>query len=265
MITRKTAAFGLLAALFIQGGVLAQNAPPPKLADAKPGELRMSVTAAIRIPIDAVRDQASKAAGKPLFIEYGSARGGLKDEIVAGQDFDVAILLPDVNDELVAKGKAAPRRYEIARVPVAIGLRGDVAGVDVSTPEALKATMLKAKSVKYAPTGAALMTVRKILTTLNIASTIKDSSTVRGQVPLGPGEYEINLYPLSEILPNTALKNLGPVIPQLQVPAVIECVIGKNARDKKAALALIRFLQGHAIDSALAGNGMTKSTVSHKG
>ncbi len=38
--------------------------------------------------------------------------------------------------------------------------------------------------------------------------------------PLGPGEYEINLYPLSEILPNQNLRNVGPVIPDLQGPAI---------------------------------------------
>jgi len=58
---------------------------------------------------------------------------------------------------------------------------------------------LNAKSVKYSPTGAALMTVRKILSTLEIGDKIHDSSAVRGEVPLAAGEYEINIYPLSEI------------------------------------------------------------------
>lgn len=238
----------------------AQSAAP-KVADAKPGDVRVIATAAIRDPLNAVRRQAEAVIGKPIVAEYGSARGNLKDEILKGQDFEVALLLPDVDDEIESVGKIAPGRFEIARVPVALGLRGDAPSLDVGSPAAVKAAMLNAKSVKYAPTGAALMTVRKILSTLDIAAKIHDSSTVRAEVPLAAGEYEINIYPLSEIIPNKRLRNLGAVIAQLQVPAVIEATVGKNAADAKSALALIKFLQGPAIDQALKDYGMEKGHI----
>jgi ABC-type molybdate transport system substrate-binding protein len=80
-------------------------------------------------------------------------------------------------------------------------------------------------------------------------------------VPLAPGEFEINIYPLSEIIPNKRLVNLGAVIAELQVPAVIEATVGTKAADPKAAQALIAFLQGPAIDHALAESGMEKGRV----
>jgi molybdate transport system substrate-binding protein len=235
----------------------AQSAAP-KVADAKPGDVRVIATAAIRDPLNAVLKRAEAAIGKPIVVEYGSARGNLKDEILKGQEFEVAILLPDVDDEVQAAGKIAPGRFEIASVPVAFGQRGEAPDLDVGSATAVKAAMLNAKSVKYSPTGAALMTVKKILSTLDIADKIRDSSAVRGEVPLAAGEYEINIYPLSEIIPNRTLKNLGAVIPQLQVPAIIEATVGKNAADPKAALALIKFLQGPVIDQALKDYGMEK-------
>ena len=237
----------------------------PKVADAKPGDVRVIVTAASREPLTAVLKQAEAAIDKRIVAEYGSARGNLKDEILLkGQDFEVAILLPDVDDEIQAAGKIAPGRFEIARVPVAFGLRGEAPNLDVTSPAAVKAAMLNAKSVKYSPTGAALMTVRKILSTLDIADKIHDASTVRGEIPLASGEYEINIYPLSEIIPNKKLKNLGAVIPQLQVPAIIEATVGKNAADPKAAHALIKFLQGQAIDQALKDYGMEKGHIGNE-
>jgi molybdate transport system substrate-binding protein len=230
----------------------------PKIADAKPGDIRVIATAALREPLNVVLKQAEAAIGKPIVVEYGSARGNLKDAILKGQDFEVAILLPDVIDDIEAAGKVTPGRFEIARVPVAFGLRGDAPNLDVSSPAAVKAAMLSAKSIRYSPTGAALMTVKKILSTLEIAEKVHDSSTARTVIPLASGEYEINIYPLSEIIPNKALKNLGAVIPQLQVPAIIEATVGKNASDPKAARALIDFLQGQAIDQALKDYGMEK-------
>jgi len=231
------------------------------VVDARPGDVRVFATAAISGPLNAVLSQAEAAIGKPIVAEYGSARGTLKDKILKGQDFEVAILLPDVDDEIQAAGKIGPDRLEVARVPVAFGLRGEAPNLDVSSPEAVKGAILKAQSIKYSPTGAALMTVKKILSTLDLADKIHDSSAVRGEVPLAAGEYEINIYPLSEIIPNKVLKNLGAVIPQLQVPVIIEATIGNNAVDPKAARALIQFLQGPAIDRALKEYGMDKGHV----
>jgi molybdate transport system substrate-binding protein len=233
----------------------------PKVADAKPGDVQVIVTAAIREPLNIVLRQAEAAIDKPIVAEYGSARGNLKDTILKGRDFEVAILLPDVVDEIQAAGKIALGRFEIARVPVAFGLRGETPNLDVSSPAAVKAALSNAKSVRYSPTGAALMTVKKILSTLDVANKIYDSSMMRGEVPLATGEYEINIYPLSEIIPNKKLKNLGAVIPQLQVPVIIEAAVGKNAADPKAALALIKFLQGPAIDRALKDYGMEKGQI----
>jgi len=249
------AVFGL-----VGHGVFAQTtgAYAAGVADAKPGDVRVIATAAIREPLNAVLRQAEAAIGKSIVVEYGSARGNLKDEILKGQDFEVAMLLPDVNDELIAADKIAPQRFEIARAPVAFGLRGEAPGIDVTSPAAVKATLLRAKSVKYAPTGAALMTVKKIMSTLQIANAIRDSSKVAVDVQLAPGEYEINIYPLSEIIPNRRLKNLGAVIPELQVPVIIEAAVGKNAADQKTAHALIKFLEGPAIEQALKDDGMEK-------
>jgi molybdate transport system substrate-binding protein len=248
-----------LALLLLHGGpASSQGFTGPKVADAKPGDLRIIATAAIREPLDAVLAQAQRVVGRPLVVEYGSARGNLKDEILAGQDFEIALLLPDVNEELLRQGKILPESHEIARVNVAIGLRGDAPNVDVSTPAALKHAMLNARSVRYAPTGAAILTVKKVLSTLGIADSIKDSSRERTRVELAPGEYELNLYPLSEIIPNKALKNLGPVTAELQVPVIISAVIGKHANDEKAARALVEFLQGPALDRPLEADGMMK-------
>jgi molybdate transport system substrate-binding protein len=260
MMKKVIAAWGaaLVAVLVVGMGAAAQNAPV--LAEAKPGDVRLIATAAIRFPPELIA-QAEKAIGKRIVTQYGSARGNLKDMILKGQEFEVAILLPDVNEELFKAGKIQADTHEIARVPIGFALRGDVPAVDVSTPEAVKQAFLKAKSVKYSPTGAAILTVRKVLSTLDLAGKIKDSSTVREEVPLGPGEYEINIYPISEIIPNAKLKNLGVVIPSLQVPSVLQAVIGRTAADRAAAQALIAFLQGPAVDAMLKQNGIVKSVV----
>ena len=229
-----------------------------RIADATPGDVRVLATAAIRIPLDAVRAEASKAIGHQLVIEYGSARGNLKDAVMAGNPFEVALLLPDVDEQLLKASKITSPGVVIAKTDVAIGLRGD-ATPDLSTPEKVKTAMLKAKSLRWSDTGAALSTVNKILDTLEIRDAVKAMHDLSVTAPsLGPGEYEINIYPLSEIMPNEALRNMGPVIPELQVPAVVTATISTTTPNAAAAQALVKFLLGPAIEPALKGNGFKR-------
>ena len=93
-MTRAAIGCGLVVLLAPGTPAMAQGAGGERVADAKPGDVRVLATAAIRIPLDAVRAEASKTIGRPLVIEYGSARGNLKDAVMAGQGFDVAMLLP---------------------------------------------------------------------------------------------------------------------------------------------------------------------------
>jgi molybdate transport system substrate-binding protein len=251
-------AVGLVLLLLLVTKATAQGGRGERIADAKPGDIRVLATAAIRIPLDAVRAEASKAIGHPLVIEYGSARGNLKDAIMSGTAFEVAMLLPDVDEQLLKAAKIKSPGVVVATTDVAIGLRGD-GTPDLSTPEKIKAAMLSAKSLRWSDTGAALFTVNKILDTLKIRDAVKAKHDMAGPpVSLGPGEYEINIYPLSEILANENLSNMGPVIPELQVPAVVTATISTNTPNAAAAQMLVTFLQGPAIEPALNGNGFKR-------
>ncbi len=251
-----------LAALLSPAFAQPPNFQTEMVADAKPGDVRVFVTRAIDAPLKSIKEQAEKAIGKHILFEYGSARGNLKDEILKGTgDFELAMLLPDVDETLLAAGKIKPGAYEIARVPIAFGVRGDSSAVDLSTPEAVKKTLLGATSVKYASTGAALLTVKKVLGDLQIADKVKDYSKTDDEVKLTGKQYEIDIYPLSEILQRKDLKNMGPVIDELQVPSIIEATVGANTRDEASARALIKFLQGPAINPGLKDAGMVKGKI----
>lgn len=237
---------------------MAQAGSAERIADARPGDVRVLATGAIRIPLEAVRAEASKAIGHPLVIQYGSARGNLKNAVMEGAEFEVAMLLPDVDEQLLKAGKIASPGVVIATTDVAIGLRGD-GTPDLSTPDTVRTALLNATSLRWADTGAALFTVNRILDTLKIRDAVSARhNTTPTLVPLAPGEYEINIYPLSEILPNKSLRNAGPVIPALQVPVVVTATISAHTRNAAAARALVTFLRGPAIEPALTGNGFRR-------
>jgi hypothetical protein len=113
----------------------------------------------------------------------------------------VAILLPDVDDEIQAVGKIVPGRFEIARVPVGFGLRGAARNLDVGSPGRGQGRHIECE-IGEVQSDWRGTDDRKNLSTLDIADKIHDSSTVRQEVPLAAGDYEINIYPLSEIIAN---------------------------------------------------------------
>lgn len=122
----------------------AARGPWGTIADAKPGEVRVLATAAIRIPLDAVRAEASKAIGHPLVIEYGSARGNLKEAVMAGTGFEVAMLLPDVDEQLL-KSEILPNKNLSNTGPVIPELQVPVvvtATISANTPNAAAAKAL---------------------------------------------------------------------------------------------------------------------------
>src|SRR2546427_1751278 len=74
-----------------------------KVADAKPGQTRLIVSNGLRAPLEAIKADAEKAVGHSFIIEYGASLA-LKNTIESGQPFELAIVTPEVLDEMTSKG-----------------------------------------------------------------------------------------------------------------------------------------------------------------
>jgi len=229
----------------------------PNFETAGPNDIRVYVTTAMAATLtEDVLAQADKALGKHVAIAWGSARGSIQESILARTgDFELAIVVPDVNENALAKGKVKPGVYDVAVTPVALQIKGN-ATVDVSTPAALKKTLLDARAVRYSPTGAALLTVRKILADLELEGRIKNNEPA--DLQLSGNEYEIGIYPLSEIIVKKDVRNLGPVVKELQVPTVLQASIGVRSRDDAGAKAFLEFLKSPATDAAYKATAFDK-------
>jgi molybdate transport system substrate-binding protein len=237
--------------LVLMAGSVCAQTPAPKLSDAGPNDFRMLAVNSLRTALDRGLPGAEKVIGHHIVIVYGTASGNLKNTIMGGQDFEIALLTPDVNAELAKAGKIAPGEIQFATGRMGFALRGE-AKVDVSGPDAIRKTLLTAKSVVFSPMSSGLPAIQKMLDALGIADAIKHNNSGSPQVPLGPGEYEIFLYPMSEIVTNKEWKNLGLFPDAWQVPVLVKAVTGLHARDSAATKALMDYLTGPAMTAILA-------------
>jgi molybdate transport system substrate-binding protein len=151
----------------------------------------------------------------------------------------------------------AGSRFDVGHVLIGIGQRGDAPKSDIRTSAALKQTLLNAKSIRLPANGASFPPTMKMLEGLGVAQTIKGKVNIPGDVQLASGEYELNITLASEILPLKNLVYLGYIPKEFNVRTVMAAGIG-SAGDQRAAKALIKFLQGSALDPVLRENGMQR-------
>jgi len=229
--------------------------------DAKSSEIRMLCSNGMKTVVEEVRPQMERAIGHPLSIEFSSA-ASFKEKIDAGATFDVAILTSDVMDALAKEHKILPgTRADVSRSGVGIGVRAGAPKPDISTPDKLKQTLLKTKSITYTKNGASAVFVTRMIDRLGIAAELKPkliAETRAGRVSqsVAEGQAEMVLTLISEILPVHGVQYVGPLPGDLQGYTVLTAAVGAQAKDADAAKAAVKFLAGPSIAPTLKAKGL---------
>ena len=228
----------------------AQNAP-----------VHVLVSNGVKAVIEDLQKQAEGAVKRPLAIEYGTS-SVIKGQIENGSAFDVAILTSDVIDDLARAGKIDPgTRMEIARCGIGIGVRSGAPKPDIKTTDALKKTLLAAKSITYAQDGASRTYILQMFEKLGITEamkpkTILEKGSVASNARVAEGSAEMILTLVSEILPAKGVQLVGPLPEPVQHYVVFTVGSSKSSKNIDAGKALAKFLSGPAVEGVLKVKGM---------
>jgi molybdate transport system substrate-binding protein len=186
--------------------------------------------------------------------------------VVNGEIVDVVMSGVTV-DNLVKQGQIAPGdRVILARVGIGVAVRTGAPKPDISSPEALKRTLLAAKSIVYtdpAIGGASGIQFEKVIDRLGIAKEIKAKSIINARAATKPsadfvarGEAELGIQLISEIVSVPGAELLGPLPGDLQAMTTILAGILTIAPEPDAARALLRFLTSPTAAAAIKAAGM---------
>jgi molybdate transport system substrate-binding protein len=228
---------------------------------AQTADLHVMISDGMKTVVEELTPQIEHSTGRKLAAQFNSSKN-LRDKILAGEPFDAAILTSDVLDDLIKQGKIAPAgRAEISRTEIGMGVRAGAAKPDISTPEALKKTLLNAKSISFNPTGASAAHTYDIFARLGITDAVKpklvlDAEAGRPQMNVAGGKAElvISLIPEIQFFPGVDL--VGPIPPDFQSYINFAGGMATNAHDAEGAKALIQFLTGSAVAPVLKAKGM---------
>jgi molybdate transport system substrate-binding protein len=218
----------------------------PQAVAAEVAETRVFTSAAPRGVLRQIAPDFERVTGQRLVIDYAFA-ADLKRRIEAGNPFDVAILPPDMADDLVRQNKlAVGSRIDLGRTGMAVAVRRGAPKPDIGTVDALRRALLAAPTVAYADGGASGVQFHGMLTRLGIAEAIKPrlrphpSGGAVGAV--ARGEADLVVIGISPILDEPAVELVGRLPGELQSYIVYTGNIGAAARQPAAAQTLLNLL-----------------------
>ncbi|MGZ3320630.1 MAG: substrate-binding domain-containing protein [Xanthobacteraceae bacterium] len=246
----------------------------PKFAAAIAAAVTLTVTgmtghaAEIRV----LSTQATEEAYRELVPEFEKVTGnkvtttftGTLDankRLAAGENYDLLIMAASSIDEHIKGRKVVPgSRVDLAKSGVGVGVKSGAPKPDISTTEALKKTILAARSIGYS-TGPSGVYVAGLFQRLGVADEIKGRLK---QTPTGvfvgsiiaSGEAEIGFQQISELSHFAGVDYVGPLPADVQQFTMFSSGIIVGAKDADGATALVKFITAPAAAAAFKKRGM---------
>jgi molybdate transport system substrate-binding protein len=173
---------------------------------------------------------------------------------------DLVITNAEVVDALAASGDVAGDGKMLLMISkVGIAVKAGAPRPNISTPDALKAALLAAKTVGYSQ-GASGQHFLTVIEKLGIADAVKAKAVVVQGRPVGAaiasGEAEIGLQQVAELRPVAGIDVFGELPAELQKQIPYSSGIAAKAKDAATARALVSFLRSEPALDVLKRKGM---------
>ena len=224
---------------------------------AKSAEIVIVSSTAVRELMLALIPLFEGASGRKVTISF-QFPPAVVSAIKAGAEADLVISPAPVIDELVQAGKLA-RRIDVFHSAVGIAVRAGVPRPDIGSAEALRRTLLAARSLACS-TGPSGTMFAGVIERLGLTEALRSKTIRVDGVPVGAvvasGEAEIGVQQIAEFLPVAGIDIVGPLPPGLQEPIVYSSGLPDNAKDPDGARALLAFFASPEAAPVIKAKGM---------
>ena len=230
---------GLAHAARAQGDAGAQSAK---------GEVTLIAPGGARAAIDSIIPGFERKTGYKVKATFGSG-GGTHRQVVKGEAFDVPVVQPPYQDVIDSGNVVAASEKALASVAVGLAVRKGAPKPDISTPEAVKKTLLAAKTIAYpdAARGAAAgVSIDEMLKKLGLAEQLQPkiqhaAGGAGAMAAVAKGDAEIGMTFVSE-MEDPGIDVVGPLPRAICTPTSLVGFVSAHAKDPAAAKALLEYL-----------------------
>jgi molybdate transport system substrate-binding protein len=209
-------------------------------------------------PYEQLLPEFERASGIKVTTGSGSSQGTgpqtIGAQLARGVPADVVILSREGLNELIAANRIAPGTdADLARAPLGVAVRAGAAKPNLSTVEAVKEALLKAKTIAVAGSTSGIWLTTDLFPRLGIADKINVKVTPRATGAMGmvaAGDADIAIMPVSEILRAPGVDFAGTIPPEIQLVQVFSAAVVVGSSEIEASKRLIGFLaSGHASET----------------
>jgi molybdate transport system substrate-binding protein len=227
-------------------------------------ELTVYSTIGVRSAAEELFGQFGKTSGHTLAVTWGTAPMLVK-RIESGETADVLVLSRAGIDALLKQGKIAPGSdVTLAGSGVAIAVKAGAPKPDISTPAALRETLLKAKAIAYSEPsagGASGVYFAKLLERMGIAEQMKPKTKYPpaggfSAALLMTGEAELAVQQKPELLHVAGTEIVGFLPGDLNMVTQFAAGIMPGSKHADAGNAVISFLRTPESKAAFRAKGL---------
>jgi molybdate transport system substrate-binding protein len=206
-----------------------------------------------------------RASGNKIVVaatSIGTGADSIPSRLQRGEPVDVVIVADAVLVNFIKSGLIlAESHVPLARSSIGMAVRARAPRPDISSVDALKRTLLQAKSIAYSASVSGDYLSNELFQRLGIADQVRPKSRrIEGGERVGAvlarGEAEIGFQQISELLPVPGIDVVGPLPPEVQKVSVFSAGIAATSRNAEAAAALIRFITSQEAAGAITKSGL---------
>lgn len=215
--------------------------------------IKIMSAGAVQSMVTALGAEFERETGHKLDLNFATA-GALRERLKAGEKADVVILPQAIIGAFEKEGLLVPgSRVDLGRTVTGVAVKQGAPLPDISTPEAFKQTLLKARTVAYTDPqagGSSGNFFAGLLNRLGIADEVNKKAVLgtRGHDvarSVAEGQAEIGTTFISEILPQQGVTVVGPLPGDLYNANTYTAAIPVGAARDEAS-ALLRKLTGQS-------------------
>jgi molybdate transport system substrate-binding protein len=223
-------------------------------------EIKLLASSAMKGACLELIPQFEKATGHQVSAAWSSTPD-VQKRVAAGEAADLIILGDSGTEELIKQGKLAPgSRANFAKSGIGVAVRAGAPKPDISSAEAVKRSVLAAKSVAYSA-GASGTYLVSMFQKLGISDEVKaKTAEVKPGEPVGEvvarGDAEIGFNQMSELIRVNGIQILGPLPAEIQNITVYSGGIHTATKEADGATALVKFLTAPAAVPIIKKHGL---------
>jgi len=192
----------------------------------------------------------------------GTGETSIPNRLKRGEVVDIVIVAEGVLRQFIEDGLVLAEGHAIlARSSIAMAVRAGAPKPDIRSVDALRSTLLQARSIGYSASESGKYLTTELLQRLGIADQVLGKCRLVGGgervgAVIARGGLEIGFQQLSELLPVQGIAHITPLPPEVQKVSSFAAGVAASSPDKALARAAIEFLASPEAAKAITNSGL---------